>query len=65
MVDCSNEFSPLSWEKLHNNNYLIKICIIMITKFQENCCTNNVTTYLRPIKLCFFSTLIYFNLKEQ
>lgn len=40
MVDCANEFSPLSQEKLHNNNYLIKICIIMVTKSQENCCSN-------------------------
>lgn len=57
------DFPPLG-KKLHSNNYLIKICIIMITKFQENCCSNSITTYLRPISLYFLSDLIYFNSKE-
>lgn len=41
MADYADEFSPLSQEKLHNNNYLIKSHIIMITEFQENCCSNS------------------------
>lgn len=41
MADYANEFPPLSQEKLHNNNYLIKSHIIMITEFQENCCSNS------------------------
>lgn len=65
MAVCTNEFSPLNQEKLHNNNYLIKICIIMITKFYENCCSNSIKTYRRRIKFCFRSALIYFNPKEQ